>query len=299
MPGGRPDLASPPEERPAQRHLRLGPEVHDLTTRALVVGVLDRTPGSFFDRRSYSGFDAWLRRAEQLVDEGADVLDVGGAKAGPEVGEGEELERVAPAVEALHRRFAVPLSVDTWRASVAEAAYAAGAVVGNDTSGFADPRYLAVAAAAGATVVATHARPAPRAPDPEPRCADVVAAVRRFLTERARAAEAAGIAPERIVVDAGLDRGKTRQQSLALLRESASLAALGYPLVLSAANEALLGRLLGPGVAERRAASLAAAALGVARGCRVVRAHDVRGTRRVCDAVAAILEADDPRASAW
>jgi len=257
------------------------------------MGILNRTPDSFYDRGAYWDFDAFLHKAERLVEEGADLLDVGGVKAGPgpEVTEAEELERVIPAVEALHARFDVPLSVDTWRASVAKAAFAAGAVVGNDISGFADDEYLPVAAAAGATVVATHIRLAPRVPDPEPHYDDLVADVCDFLVERARRAEAAGLGPERIVLDAGLDLGKTPQQSLTLLRESGRLAALGYPLLLSASNKRFLGEVLDLEIGDRNDASLAATALGVVHGCRIIRAHDVRGTRRTCDVIAAILEA--------
>lgn len=257
------------------------------------MGILNRTPDSFYDRGAYWDFDAFLRQADRLVEDGADLLDVGGVKAGPgpEVTESEELERVVPAVEALHSRFDVPLSVDTWRASVAKACFAAGAVVGNDISGFADPEYLAVASEAGATVVATHIRLAPRVADPEPQYDDLVGNVCDFLIERARRAEAAGIPSERIVLDAGLDLGKTPAQSLVLLQESARLAALGYPLLLSASNKTFLGALLELEVGDRREASAAATVLGAARGCRIIRAHDVRGTKRACAVVAAILEA--------
>ena len=257
------------------------------------MGILNRTPDSFFDRGEFFALDATLRRAEQLVDEGADILDVGGVKAGPgpEVSESEELERVIPAVAEVRQRFDVPVSVDTWRAEVARAAYAAGAEIGNDISGFADPDYLRVSAMAGATVVATHIRLEPRVPDPEPHYDDVVAAVCEFLVDRAQRAESAGIPAERIVIDAGLDLGKTWEQSLRLLQRSDALAALGYPLLLSASNKPFLGKLLDLQITERRDASLAAAAIGVARGCRIVRAHDVRGTRRVCDTIAAVLEA--------
>ena len=257
------------------------------------MGILNRTTDSFYDKGAYWDFDAFLARADRLVEEGADVLDVGGVKAGPgpEIGEAEELERVVPAIEALHGRFDVPLSVDTWRASVAAASYEAGAVVGNDISGFADPDYLAVSAKAEATVVATHIRLRPRVPDPEPHYDDVVVSVRDFLLDRAEQARAAGIPAERVVLDAGLDLGKTWQQSLVLLRASDRLAGLGYPLLLSASNKTFLGKLLDLEIGDRREASLSATALGVARGCRIVRAHDVRGTKRVCDAVAAILEA--------
>jgi dihydropteroate synthase len=273
--------------------LRLGDRTYDLATSCLVMGILNRTTDSFFDRGAFFPMERFLRRAEELVGEGADILDVGGVKAGPgpEIGVAEELDRVVPAVEALRQHFDVPLSVDTWRAAVAEAAFAAGAVVGNDISGFADPTYLKVAAAAGASIVATHIRLAPRVPDPEPVYADVVGDVCRFLTERALWAEAEGIEGDRVIVDAGLDLGKTWEQSLALLRASDRLAALGHPLLLSASHKPFLGKLCDLEVADRGSASLAAAALGVTGGARIVRAHDVRGTRRVCAAISAVLGA--------
>lgn len=274
--------------------LGLGGRTHDLATRALVMGILNRTTDSFFDKGEFYAMDRFLPRAERLVAEGADILDVGGVKAGPgaEVGAAEETERVVPAVRALRERFDVPVSVDTWRACVAREAYAAGAVVGNDISGFADPDYLAAASGAGATVVATHIRLAPRQRDPDPVYpGGVVQEVRAFLAERARRAEASGIPPERIIVDAGLDLGKTTPQSLMLLRESRRLAELGYPLLLSASNKTFLGELLGLKIGERRDASVAACALGIAGGCRIVRAHDVAGARRVRDVMAAVLEA--------
>jgi dihydropteroate synthase len=272
--------------------LALGDRTYELRSRALVMGILNRTTDSFFDDGAYFSLDALLARAEELVAAGADLLDVGGVKAGPgpEVTEAEELDRVVPAIAALRARFDLPLSVDTWRASVATAAYAAGAVVGNDISGFADPGYLPAAAAAGATVVATHIRLGPRIADPEPVYADVVADVRRFLLERARAAEAAGIPHGRIIVDAGLDLGKTWQQSLELLRRSRELADLGHPLLLSASNKTFLGRLLDLEVGARREASHAAHAVGIIGGCRILRAHDVLGARRTADVLAAVLE---------
>ena len=278
---------------PAGITLELGGRVHDLTHRALVMGILNRTPDSFYDQGATFALDDLVRRAEVLVDGGADLLDIGGVKAGPgpEVGEAEELDRVIPALEAVRSRFDIPLSVDTWRASVAREAYAAGAVVGNDISGFADPDYLAAAAESGATVVATHIRLAPRVPDPEPVYGDVVADVRDFLLDRAGRAVDAGIEPERVVLDAGLDLGKTADQSLTLLRASDRLAGLGYPLLLSASNKTFLGKVLDLEIGERREASLAATALGVGLGCRIVRVHDVAGSREVCEALAAVLRA--------
>lgn len=273
--------------------LDLGGTRFDVGSRALVMGILNRTPDSFYDRGSYWDLDAFYRRAEALVADGADILDVGGVKAGPgpEVSESEELDRVVPAIAALAARFDVALSVDTWRASVAAASFAAGAVMGNDISGFADPEYLAAAAAGGAAVVATHIRLGPRIPDPDPHYDDLVVDVSRFLTDRAGAAVTAGIPAERVVIDAGLDLGKTATQSLELLRASDRLSGLGYPLLLSASNKTFLGALLDLDIGDRDPASLAAHALGVSLGCRILRAHDVRAARRVADTLAAVLTA--------
>jgi dihydropteroate synthase len=273
--------------------LRLGHHRYDLTHRALVMGILNRTPDSFYDKGATFALDDLFRRAEELVGEGADILDVGGVKAGPgpEVTEAEEMDRVIPAVEGVAARFDLPVSVDTWRASVLEAACAVGAVLGNDISGFGDPAYLAVAARSGASVVATHIRLRPRVPDPEPHYDDLVGEVEAFLVDRARRALDAGLSPDQVILDAGLDLGKTAAQSAVLLRESDRLAALGHPLLLSASNKTFLGVLLDLAIDRRRWASLAAAAYGVAHGCRIVRAHDVAGTVRVVRMATQILEA--------
>ncbi|CAM8624210.1 FolP Dihydropteroate synthase and related enzymes [Acidimicrobiia bacterium] len=272
-------------------NLDLGATRFDITHRAVVMGILNRTPDSFYDQGAYYEFDDFLRKAEQLVADGADFLDVGGVKAGPgdEVTEAEELDRVVPAVEALRARFDLPLSVDTWRASVAKACFEAGAVVGNDISGFADPDYLDVCAAAGASVVATHIRLAPRVPDPDPQYDDVVLSVCEYLTERAGRAIAAGIPRERIMVDAGLDLGKSEPQSLILLRSSDALTKLGFPVFLSASNKRFLWTLLDVERGSAGDGTMAAHSLGIALGCRILRSHDVRNGRRVADMMASIL----------
>ncbi|MFI5046514.1 MAG: dihydropteroate synthase [Acidimicrobiia bacterium] len=276
---------------------RLGEQVHDLTTRTLVMGILNRTPDSFYDQGATFALDALLRRADELVRAGADILDVGGVKAGPgpDVTEDEELDRVVAPIEALHARFDVAISCDTWRASVLDASCAAGAVVGNDISGFGDPDYLRVAAKHDVSVIATHIRLRPRVADPEPRYHDLVGDVTSFLLDRARRAEAAGLATDQIALDAGLDLGKTPAQSAVLLRDSAVLASLGYALLLSASNKRYLGELLDLDIDARRGASLASVAYGVAHGSRIVRVHDVAGSVDVCRVVEALVRARGAR----
>jgi len=271
--------------------LDLGDQRFDVTHRALVMGILNRTPDSFYDAGQYWDFDDFLAKAEKLVGDGADFLDVGGVKAGPgdEVSLEEELERVVPAIDALRQRFDLPLSIDTWRAEVLRQCIEVGAVIGNDISGFADPDYLPVASAGGASVIATHIRLAPRVPDPDPVYGDLVGDVRAFLDERARWALDAGIPRERIIIDAGLDLGKTRQMSWELLHRSADLASLGFPLLLSASNKRFLFELLETERTDIASGTTAAHAVGIATGCRVLRAHDVVAGRRVADMMAEIL----------
>lgn len=259
------------------------------------MGILNRTPDSFYDAGEYWGFDDFLRKAEQLATDGADMLDVGGVKAAPgsEVTESEELERVVPAVEALASRFDLPMSIDTWRASVADEAYKAGASLGNDISGFADPEYLQVAARHGASVVACHVRLAPRYADPNPVYADLFGEVKSYLAERVAWAEAVGIPKSRVYVDAGLDLGKTPEMSAELLRRSGDLGEdLGCPVLLSASNKGFLGVLCDAEIGERGLASAAAHALGALQGCRILRVHDVRATRVVIETIQRLCETE-------
>ena len=278
---------------PTPTILELGATPFDITHRALVMGILNRTPDSFYDAGEYWDFDDFLRKADTLVEEGADFLDVGGVKAGPgdEVDLEEELRRVVPAVEALVRRFDLPVSIDTWNPDVLDACCEVGAVVANDISGFEDPRYLEVAAKHDASVIATHIRIGPRVPDPEPLYNNLIHDVRTFLADRAQQALDAGIQRQRIVIDAGMDLGKNRYMSWELLQHSEELASLGFPLLLSASNKRFLFELLETERHDINEGSMACHAMGIAKGCRILRAHDVRGSRRVADTMAEILEA--------
>jgi dihydropteroate synthase len=274
-------------------HLELGAQRFDLSRRALVMGILNRTRDSFHDRGAHFRLDAFLAHAERLVADGADVLDVGARPGGVgvhEVSEVEETALVVESIEQLRQRFDVPISVDTRRATVAAAAFAAGATLGNDMSGFRDPGYLDAAAGAGAAVIATHIRLPPGVPDPEPVYDDVVEDVARALDGLAGRALAAGIPRGRIVLDPGYDLGKTWQQTLDLLARTPRFARLGHPLLIAVSNKIFLGRLLNLDGGERGTATVAACAYGVAHGGRVLRVHDARAGRHVADLLAALLE---------
>jgi dihydropteroate synthase len=273
--------------------VELGARSYDVSSRALIMGIINRTPDSFFDHGATFQLERSIQRASDLIDDGADIIDIGGVRAGmgPAVTVDEEIDRVVPVIAAVADRFDIPISVDTWNAQVAKESYIAGAVCGNDISGFADPEYLHIAAEYGASVVATHIRLAPRVEDPNPTYPnnDVVTACERYLMERLDQALSAGLRPAQVMFDTGLDLGKTTPQSLELLRSSERLVDLGQPLFLSASNKGFLGELLDLEIDQRRDATLGAIAFGIARGCRVLRVHDVKGARRTVNTLQAIL----------
>jgi dihydropteroate synthase len=266
--------------------LRFGTHRFDLSERPVVVGILNRTRDSFSDRGACFRLDRLLARAEQLVAGGADVLEVGARPGGvgvAEVSPEEERDLAAETLAALRSRFDLPLAVDTTRAVVAAAAFAEGAVLGNEMSGFRDPGYVATAAAAGAAVVATHIRRPPGVPDPDPVYGDLLGEVCGRLAELAGAAEEAGIDREHVVVDPGIDLGKSWQQSLALLAHLDDVARLGRPVLLAVSNKIFLRRTLGLGDAPLDVATAAACALGALHGGSVVRVHDARAGRQAAD----------------
>jgi dihydropteroate synthase len=266
--------------------LQLGDRRFDLDQRPVVIGVLNRTRDSFFDRGAYFELDALLARAEQLVADGADVLEVGARPGGvgvAEVSTDEERDLAAGTIADLRSRFDLPLGVDTTRATVAEAAYGEGAVLGNDMSGFLDPDYLLTAAAAGAAVIATHIRRPPGVPDPDPVYADLLGEICDRLTTLTQSAKEAGIDREHIVLDPGIDLGKSWQQSLHLLARLDDIETLGLPVLVAVSNKIFLRRALGLDDAPLDVATAAACALGTMRGGSVLRVHDARVGRQAAD----------------
>lgn len=260
--------------------LRCGRTVFDLA-RPRIMGVLNVTPNSFSDGGRYFNSARAIEHARRMMDDGADLIDIGGESTRPgavPVDEAEELRRVIPLVAALAGE-GVPVSVDTRKPAVMRAALDAGAAMINDVCGLTAPGAVEAVAATDAGVCLMHMQGDPRTMQAAPAYDDVVAEVRRFLLARAAACEAAGIARERIVLDPGFGFGKTLKHNLALLAGLPALAAAGYPVLAGMSRKSSLGELTGRPVDERLAASIAAALAAVARGARLLRVHDVRETR--------------------
>jgi dihydropteroate synthase len=269
-----------------------------------VMAIVNRTPDSFFAGSRHGDLDSARRALDRAVEEGADIVDVGGVRAGQEgdpVSTDEEVERVVPFLE--EARAAYPdlvLSIDTWRSEVARAAGSAGVDLVNDTWAGHDPELVGVAAELGAGVVVSHTGGlAPRTdpvdvsygPDP----LDVVRDVLDTLTRGAESAVEAGIPRDRILVDPTLDFGKTTEHSLRILRHTADVVALGFPVLQALSRKDFVGESLDLAPDERLEGSLAATAVAGWLGATVFRAHDVRATRRVVDMVATIRGDRPPR----
>jgi dihydropteroate synthase len=258
----------------------------------VVMAIVNRTPDSFYDRGTTYELAAAVERVDRVVAEGADVVDVGGVKAAPgeEVSPAEEVRRTVDLVAAIRAAHPdLPISIDTWRAEVAREVLAAGADVVNDAWGGVDPELAHVAAEAGAGIVCTHAGGLPPRTRPHRVAyADVVADVVARTTALARAAVAAGVDPERVLVDPGHDFGKNTRHSLEATRRLDELVATGWPVLVALSNKDFVGETLDVPLEERLTGTLAATAVSAWLGARVFRAHDVAATRQTLDMVAAI-----------
>ncbi len=254
------------------------------TDRPLVMGILNVTPDSFSDGGAHAGLEGALAQARRLFAEGADILDIGGESTRPgaaEVPVQTEIARTVPVIAALRGAgLRAPLSIDTRKAAVAEAAVAAGADMVNDVSALGhDPAMAGVVAALGVPVCLMHAQGTPATMQADPRYGDVLAEVYEQLARRMDAAFAAGIAAGRVIVDPGIGFGKTVAHNLALLRGLGRFHALGAPLLVGASRKRFIGTLSGVQQADQRlGGSLAVALHAAAQGAQVIRVHDVAQT---------------------
>jgi dihydropteroate synthase len=255
------------------------------------MGVLNVTPDSFSDGGELASPEAALRQARRMAEAGAAILDVGGESTRPgarEVGTGEELDRVLPVVEALVAELELPVSVDTSKPEVMREAIAAGAAMVNDVRALQAPGALAAVAGSQAAVCLMHMQGEPRTMQVDPRYRDVVAEVHAFLAARVEACETAGIGRERVVVDPGFGFGKTLEHNLTLLAGLREFARDGLPVLAGLSRKSMIGALTGRSVRERLAGSVALAALAVANGASIIRAHDVAETVDAVKVAAAV-----------
>ncbi|MBI2371145.1 MAG: dihydropteroate synthase [Deltaproteobacteria bacterium] len=259
--------------------------------RTLVMGVVNVTPDSFSDGGLYLEPDKAIARGLELEDEGAAIIDVGGESTRPgarPIPAEEELRRVLPVVEGLARRLSIPLSIDTYKARVAEQAIAMGASMVNDISGLQfDAALAGVLARAGVPVVLSHIQGTPETMQRAPRYADLLGEVKASLQAGIALAERAGVSPDAIIVDPGIGFGKTAAHNLELLRRLSELQALGRPVLVGPSRKSFIGRVLGADglVEEGTAAAVVAAIL---HGANLVRVHDVARLRwavRMADAI--------------
>ncbi|HEX3592445.1 MAG TPA: dihydropteroate synthase [Pseudonocardiaceae bacterium] len=267
--------------------------------RALVMAIVNRTRDSFYDRGATFADDAALARVDQVVADGADIVDIGGVRAGSQgepVDVDEELHRVVPFVAAVRERHPdVVLSVDTWRHEVGRQVCAAGADLINDTWAGADPKLAEVAAEFGAGIVCSHTGNLPPRTDPHRvRYADVVAEVTAELVGAAQRMVDIGVPADGILIDPTHDFGKNTWHGLALLRRLDELVATGWPVLMALSNKDFVGETLGVGLTDRVDGTLAATAVAAWRGARVFRAHEVRRTRHVVEMVASIAGTRPP-----
>ncbi|SCG80511.1 dihydropteroate synthase [Micromonospora echinaurantiaca] len=280
--------------------LRLGARTFDAGD-LVVMAIVNRTPDSFFDRGATFAADSALRAVERAVEEGAEIIDIGGVKAGPgaEVDVAEEIRRTVDTIAAVRAAFPeVVISIDTWRAEVAVEAVAAGADLLNDTWSGADPALAQVAADTGAGLVCSHAGGlAPRTRPHRAAFDDVVADVLATVTKLADRAVALGVRRDGILIDPAHDFGKNTRHSLEITRRLDELTRTGWPLLVALSNKDFVGETLDLPVAERLEGTLAATAVSAWLGARVFRAHQVRQTRRVLDMVASIRGDRPPTAT--
>ncbi|QNE37853.1 dihydropteroate synthase [Leifsonia shinshuensis] len=274
----------------------IGARTFDFSRRVAVMAVVNRTPDSFFDQGRTFALDAAVAASFDAVAAGADWVDIGGAPFAPgaPIPDDEEAGRVVPVVAELRAGSDVVISVDTFHASVASRAIAAGATVINDTTGLSDPDLARVVADSEATLVLTHSLAAPRTVFPRPTYGDIAREVGDFLLERVDRAAAAGVPEERIILDPGHDLNKNTLQSLELTRRLSEIADLGYPVLAAVSNKDFIGETLDAPRSERRDGSIAAAVVAIVNGARIIRMHDVAGSVAAARMTEAILGLREP-----
>jgi dihydropteroate synthase len=284
----------PPLREPVRT---IGRRTFDFDHQIVVMGIVNRTPDSFFDEGRTYAFDDAVAAALAAANEGAGFVDVGGVPFSPdarEVSEELEIERVVPVVEAVAAASDVVISVDTFRPEVAAQSIASGASLINDTSGLQDPDLADVVAAGRASIVITHSKGEPRRHFPRPHYDDIAAEVKSFLIDRVQLAIDAGIPESKIILDPGHDLNKNTLHSLELSRRLTEIADIGLPLLAAVSNKDFVGEATGVPKSDRMAPSIAAATVCALNGARILRMHDVAPAVAAASMVEAILGFSEP-----
>lgn len=266
----------------------------NLAEKVAVMGILNLTPDSFYDGGKYKGEKEILNRVEQMVEEGADIIDIGGESTRPgalPVTEKEEIKRVIPYIRKITHLFDIPVSIDTYKSKVAISALEEGAQMINDISGLRfDPEMVKVVSSYNVPVVIMHIKGTPRNMQNNPRYESLMDEIISYLDDGIQRAVRAGIDPEKIIVDPGIGFGKTVEHNLFILKRLSELKVLGKPILIGVSRKSFIGKVLGLPVEKRLTGSLAASCIAVMKGARIVRTHDVKETREVVDLTDAILK---------
>ena len=253
-----------------------------ICSKPLVLGIVNVTSDSFSDGGHHSNAETAIRHAMKLVEDGADLLDIGGESTRPgatPIDQQEELARILPVVKELNRLTRVPLSIDTMKASVAKACLDAGAIIVNDVSGLRDPAMVKVVAESGAGAIVMHMQGTPQTMQQKPHYGNVIQEVKDYFAERLATLTAAGIAPEQLAFDPGIGFGKTQEHNLRLLARLGDFQSLGRPVCLGASRKGFIGIVTGRPRDERDPATLALSCFAMAEGtAQILRVHDVRMT---------------------
>ena len=270
--------------------MTIGKREFDTGNKCYIMGILNVTPDSFSDGGMWTSLDNALRHAEQMVEEGVDIIDVGGESTRPGytmISDQEEIDRTAPVIESLCGHFDIPVSTDTYKSAVAESAIRAGAHMVNDIWGLKhDPNMASLISRTGAVCCLMHNRD-------NMEYSDFMSDMINDLTVSTVLAKEAGISADKVILDPGIGFAKTHQMNLEAINRLDMIKKLGYPVLLGASRKSVVGLTLDLPVTERLEGSLAVAVIGIIRGCSFLRVHDVKETRRVLKMTEAILRSED------
>ena len=277
----------------APSRLIVGTRTFDLTKRSILIGIVNVTPDSFSDGGVYFTPAAAVSQAMKLAADGADIIDIGGESTRPfaaPVSIDQELERVIPLIKAIRQHSDIPISIDTYKAKVAQAALDAGANLINDISALRfDPDMVHLAARSGVPVILMHMQGQPKDMQVAPCYENVVAEIKIFLAQRRDFALSHGVLASNLILDVGIGFGKTLSHNLELIRRLDEFHDLDCPLLLGVSRKAFIGKILGLPVTDRDVGSLGAIAVGLTRGAKIIRTHDVSLARQLSTIIEAIL----------